>query len=78
MKAVKPAKPQLNSYLTENKKKVKKYYNEIAENKSESSLYECSQEIMEKLIEILGFVEDKNGNLLLSFQKLIELKTSEN
>lgn len=72
MKAGKQAKPSLLPNILENKKIIKKSYNELKENNQESSLLDCSTEIMDKVINILGFVNENNDHLLSSLQKLIE------
>jgi hypothetical protein len=72
MKAGKQTKPSLLPNILENKKTIKKSYNELKENNQESSLLDCSAEIMDKVINILGFVNENNDHLLSSLQKLIE------
>lgn len=76
MKAVKSKQPkaQVSSILSENKKALKKYYNDLMESNSDASLYSCSQELVDRLLDILGYVHDKTDHLVLSFQKLIEAK----
>ena len=76
MKAVKQTKPQLNSLILENKKVIKKYYNDLAESSSDYSLFSYSQDVISKLIDILGYVNDQSEQLLLSFQKLVSVKHS--
>lgn len=78
MKSAKQPKPQTDANLLENKKVIKKAYQELSSQNDESSLLMCSSEMMDKLMEILSYAQDETGKLLLSFQKEIELKTSEN